>query len=70
MDANKTQRKKEDRNYKECYFEQILEATGHETKALRPLISHLKNYSSKTNKTSDTAEEARTNSLCDVFLLT
>ena len=27
----------------ECYLEQIPEATAHETIAVRPLISHLKN---------------------------
>ena len=32
------------------YFEQILEATPHETKAVRPLTSHLKNRSSKMKK--------------------
>ena len=32
-------------------FEQILEATPHKTAATRPLTSHLKNHSSKTNKT-------------------
>ena len=33
------------------YLEQILEATPHETTAVLPLTSHLKNYSNKTNKT-------------------
>ena len=36
------------------YFAQILEATPHETTAVRPLASYLKNYPSKTNKTCGT----------------
>ena len=33
------------------YIEQILEATSHETEAVKPLTSHHRNYPSKTNKT-------------------
>ena len=39
------------------YFEQILEATLHETTPVRPLTFHLKNYPSKTNKTYRTLQQ-------------
>ena len=53
----------------ECYFyfEQILEATPHKKAAVWPLTSSLKNHSIKTNKTWDTAREARTNLLVVFF---
>ena len=40
-----------------CYFEQILEAVPHKTSAVLPLISHLKNYSNKTNNIRGTLLE-------------
>ena len=39
------------------YLEQILGATYHETAAVRPLASHLKNHPSKTNKICGTQLE-------------
>ena len=33
-----------------CCFEQILEAATHNTTAVRPLTSHLTNYSNRMNK--------------------
>ena len=51
MNAYKTQSEKawcEQRKNAMSYFEQILKAKPHETKAIRPLISHLK---SKMNNT-------------------
>ena len=38
------------KNFMSCY-EQILEAASNKTAAKWPLISHLRNYTSKTNKT-------------------
>ena len=34
-----------------CYIERILEIAPHKTAAVQPLGSHLRNHSSKTNKT-------------------
>ena len=52
---------KQDRNYTRMnatsYFERILEAISQETIAVRTLTSHLKNHSSKTNKTCRTLLE-------------
>ena len=53
MNADKMHREKtswELHNNATSYFEQILEATPHETTVVRPLTSHLKNHSSKINK--------------------
>ena len=51
MDANKSI---DNKIYKNAtnYIEQILETKPHQTAPIRLLTSHLKNHSSKTNKTS------------------
>ena len=45
-----------------CCLEQIQEVTPYKIAAVRPLISHLTNYSRETNKTFATACKERTNS--------
>ena len=60
MEANKKHRKKKlDVNYKNAKyrFEQILEAIPHKAAAGEPLISHLANRPSQTNKTCITLLE-------------
>ena len=54
MDTDKTYREKarwEQHKNTKSYREQILEATPHETTAVWPLTSHLRNHPSKMNKT-------------------
>ena len=48
-------------------FEQILEAAPYETAVVRPLVSHLSNHTSKTNKTYWRSREELSN---DVLLWT
>ena len=57
MDTHKIYREKarwELHNNGIHHLEQILEVAPHKTAAVRPLMSHLKNYSTKMNKTCET----------------
>ena len=49
----------------ECYLEQIMETAPHKTTAVRPLTSHLKTHSSKTNKTRRTLLEKQGRAGCN-----
>ena len=72
MDANKMQGEKvrwELPMNVTSYFEQILEATPHETTAVQPLTSNLKNFPSKTDMW-DTAGKVKNKLISDVLLWT